>query len=130
MENRLNILILDDEEIVCTRLKPSLEKAGYVVETFTDSRKAKEAIEGRKFDIIVTDLKMANIDGMELFQFAKAKWPETEVIIISGFATVDITRLALQAGVRDVIAKPFRITQLKDLINKIAFEIKGSRGKG
>ena len=127
MEHRLKILILDDEEIVCARLKPSLEKTGYVVETFTDSRKAKEALEQRQFDIVVTDLRMANIDGMELFHFAKQKWPKTEVIIISGFATVDVAREALKAGVRDVIAKPFRISQLKDLINKIASEINSSR---
>lgn len=129
MEQQLKILILDDEEIVCARLKPSLEKGGYLVKTFTDSRQAKEALEREQFDIIVTDLKMANIDGMELFRFAKEKRPETEVIMISGFATVDITRAALQAGVRDIIPKPFRINQLKDLINEIASEIKHSRDK-
>lgn len=129
MEHQLRVLILDDEEIVCTRLKPSLEKAGYIVETFTDSTKAKEALEYQRFDIVVTDLKMANIDGMELFRFAKEKWPDTEVIIISGFVTVDVTRTALQAGVRDIIAKPFRISQLKDLIDEIGSEIKRSRDK-
>ena len=123
MKRRVRILVLDDEEIVCTRLKPSLEKTGYIVETFTDSRKAKEALEHQQFDIVVTDLKMANIDGMELFSYAKERWPKTEVIIISGFATVDVTRAALQAGVRDVISKPFRISYLKELINKIASEI-------
>jgi DNA-binding NtrC family response regulator len=127
MEDELRILVLDDEEIVCTRLKPSLERAGYRVETFTDSRKAKAALEHQEFDIIVTDLKMASIDGMELFRFAKEKWPRAEVVIISGFATVDVTRAALQAGVRDVIAKPFRISELKDLINRIAREIRSAR---
>jgi YesN/AraC family two-component response regulator len=74
----------------------------------------------------VTDLKMANVDGMELYRFVREKWPATQVIIISGFATVDVTREALKAGVRDVIAKPFRISQLKELINKIAAEINHS----
>jgi DNA-binding NtrC family response regulator len=127
MSKQLEILVLDDEEIVCARLKPALEKAGYVVETFTDSRQAKERLEQQSFDIVVTDLKMANIDGMELFRFAKERWPQTKVIIISGFATVDVTRTALQAGVRDVIAKPFKISQLKDLINKVAAEIDQSQ---
>lgn len=127
MEQDLRILVLDDEEIVCARLKPALEKAGYVVETFTDSRLAKEAIERREFDIVVTDLKMAHIDGMELFRLAKERRPETEVIIISGFATVDVTRTAMRAGARDVIAKPFRINELKDLINQIADEIRRGR---
>ena len=124
MDSKLKILILDDEEIVVVRLKPALEKEGYIVETFTDSRKAKERLEQQKFDIVVTDLKMANIDGMQLFHFIKEKWPKTEVIIISGFATLEIAREALQEGVRDVIAKPFKISQIKELINKIGATMK------
>jgi len=123
MQQQLEILVLDDEEVVCTRLKPALEKNGYRVETFTDSRLAKQRLEEHQFHIVVTDLKMAGIDGMELYHFVKDKWPDTRVIIISGFATVDITRAALQAGVRDIIAKPFKISQLKELIEKISSEI-------
>jgi DNA-binding NtrC family response regulator len=119
MDSKLKILILDDEEIVVTRLKPSLEKEGYIVESFTDSKQAKERIEAYKFDIVVTDLKMADMDGMQLFRFIKEKWPDTEVILISGFATLEVARKALQEGVRDIIAKPFKISQIKELIKKI-----------
>ncbi|MEJ2104793.1 MAG: response regulator [Ignavibacteriaceae bacterium] len=124
MNTKLKILVLDDEEIVVTRLKAALEKDGYIVETFIDSRLAKERIEQNKFDIVVTDLKMANIDGMQLFQFIKQKYPDTEVILISGFATLDVVKNGLQAGVRDVIAKPFKISQIKELINKIAADMR------
>jgi DNA-binding NtrC family response regulator len=123
MDTKLEILVLDDEEIVCTRLKAALEKAGYVVETYTDSRLAKNRIEQHRFDIVVTDLKMANIDGLELFQVAKAKWPDCEVFLITGFATVEVTREALQKGVRDVIAKPFKIAQFKKIIDQAAERI-------
>jgi DNA-binding NtrC family response regulator len=122
MDRRLTVMILDDEEVVCARLKPVLEKAGYSVETFTDSRQAKERLAQKQFDIVVTDLKMANIDGLELSRFAQERWPQVKVIIISAFATVDVTRMALQAGVRDVISKPFRIAQLKEAIDRIATE--------
>ena len=71
MDSKLEILVLDDEEIVCTRLKAVLQKAGYIVETYTDSRLAKSRIDQHRFDIVVTDLKMANIDGLELYQVAK-----------------------------------------------------------
>lgn len=124
MNTILKILVLDDEEIVVTRLKTALEKDGYIVETFIDSRLAKERIEQNKFDIVVTDLKMANIDGMQLFQFVKQKYPDSEVILISGFATLDVVKNGLQAGVRDVIAKPFKISQIKELINKIAVDMR------
>ena len=124
MNSRLEILVLDDEEIVCTRLKSVLEKAGYAVETFTDSTQAKNRIEQHRFSIVVTDLKMANIDGMELFQLVKNKWPDSEVILITGFATVEVAREALQKGVRDVIAKPFKIAEFKKIVDQIADRIK------
>ena len=120
MDSKLKILVLDDEEIVCTRLKAVLEKAGYIVETYTDSRLAKDRIDQHRFDIVVTDLKMANIDGLELFQVAKEKWPDCVVFLITGFATVEVTREALQKGVRDVIAKPFKIAQFKKIIDQAA----------
>ena len=119
------ILVLDDEEIVCARLKPMLEKCGYIVETFTNSLQAKERIDEHRFDLIVTDLKMSNINGMELFKLAKERWNDTEVIIITGFATVDVTRQALQSGVRDIVAKPFKISHLKEVIKTIVTEKRG-----
>jgi DNA-binding NtrC family response regulator len=124
MNKALEILVLDDEEIVCTRLKSSLKKAGYVVEAFTDSRKAKNRLEQHHFNIVVTDLKMAHIDGLQLFQLAHEKWPDCETVIITGFATVEVTREALHKGVRDVIAKPFKIADFIKIIDQIADRIK------
>ena len=123
---KIEILVLDDEEIVCARLKPSLEKAGYAVEIYTDSLKARDRLSEHYFDIVVTDLKMANIGGMELFRFVRDKWKNTEVIIISGFVTVDVTREALQSGARDVIPKPFKISHLKEVIDGIVKEKRSS----
>ncbi len=127
MSDKLEIMIIDDEEIVGTRLKPALEKEGFVVETYTDSRQAKERLEAHRYDILVTDLKMAEVDGMELFRFVKELHPDTAVILISGFVTVEVTREALQAGVADVIQKPFRISRLKEVINTIAEKITGKQ---
>ena len=126
MNSQLEILVLDDEEIVCARLKPALEKEGYRVETFTDSLGAKQRLQEHNFDIVVTDLKMAEVDGLALLRFVKATRPETRVIIISGFATVDVTREAFQTGVCDVIAKPFKISKLKDVIKRVAAECRPS----
>ncbi len=123
MEKQLDILVVDDEAIVCARLKPALEKDGYAVETFTDSVRARKRLDEHEFDIVVTDIKMAEVDGMELLTFVREKWPKTRVIIISGFATIDVTREAFQQGVCDVLAKPFKIRQLKELINRVASEI-------
>jgi DNA-binding NtrC family response regulator len=123
MDRQLEILVVDDEAVVCTRLKPALEKEGYRVETFTESTLARKRLEEKSFDIVITDIKMAEIDGTELLNFVRNKWPKTRVIIISGFATVDVTRAAFQAGVCDVLAKPFKIRQLKELIGRVSSEI-------
>jgi DNA-binding NtrC family response regulator len=128
MEEKLEILVLDDEEIVCTRLKPPLEKSGYTVECYCDSRQAKARIEQHRFDIVITDLKMAHIDGMQLFELAHDKWPDCEIIIITGFATVDVTREALHKGVRDVIAKPFKIAEFIKIVDQLADSIREKKG--
>lgn len=120
MKRKIEIMVLDDEAIVGSRLKPSFEKAGYAVESFIDSRKALERLREKHFDIVVTDLKMANVDGMEIHRFAKEQSPDTVVIIITGFATVETARKALQSGVYDFIAKPFKISQLREIIEKAA----------
>jgi DNA-binding NtrC family response regulator len=128
MDRQLEILVVDDEAIVCARLKPALEKDGYTVETFTDSARARKRLAEHRFDIVVTDIKMAEVDGMELLTFVREKWPKTRVIIISGFATIDVTREAFQKGVCDVLAKPFKIRQLKELIGRVASEIQSGDG--
>jgi DNA-binding NtrC family response regulator len=127
MKRQLEIMVLDDEAIVGARLQPSLEKAGYLVESFIDSKEALKRIHEKRFDIVVTDLKMANVDGMEIHRFAKERWPDTVVIIITGFATVETAREALQSGVYDFIAKPFKISHLREIIEKAGREIEASR---
>ena len=116
MKGKRKILILDDEPIVCERLKPALEKSGFEVETYTDSQKAIDRLVEKKFDVLVTDLKMQGPDGIDVLRFAREQAPATKVIIITGFATVDTAREAMRSGAVEFIPKPFKITQLRDLI--------------
>jgi DNA-binding NtrC family response regulator len=116
MRGKRKILILDDEPIVCERLKPALEKIGFEVETYTDSQKVIDRLMQEKFDVLVTDLKMQGPDGIDVLRFAQEHAPATKVIIITGFATVDTAREAMRSGAVDFIPKPFKITQLRDLI--------------
>jgi DNA-binding NtrC family response regulator len=123
MNTIFNICIVDDEQIVCERLKPLLEKNGYQVESYIDSKAALERLSEKKFDILITDLKMGKPDGLELLNFTRTHSPKTKVIIITGFATVETAREAMKSGAVDFIAKPFRLSQLRDLIIKISNEI-------
>ncbi len=87
-ETKLRVLVLDDEPIVCKRLQPALEKLGFEVDTFTQSVEAMHQIQQTNYDIVITDLKMKEIDGMRFLEEAKKQNPKTEVIVITGFATM------------------------------------------
>jgi DNA-binding NtrC family response regulator len=113
------IAILDDEPIVCERLKPALEKAGFSVEAFTNGQDVIDRFTKSRFDVLVTDLKMQKPDGLEVMKFVKEKSPATKVIIITGYATVETARDAMKGGAVDFIAKPFKISQLRDLITTV-----------
>jgi DNA-binding NtrC family response regulator len=120
MERRLRVLVLDDEPIVGKRLQPALAKVGCDVEVFEAPRPALERIEETRFDVVVTDIRMTEIDGIEVLEKVLARWPETRVIMITGYATVEVAREAMAKGAFDFIAKPFKPHELRDVIAKAA----------
>jgi len=124
MIEKPSVLLVDDEEIVLKRLKPSLEKSGYCVETFGDGASAMQRLEEKDFDIIVTDLRMPGLDGMQLLEYVVAGMKKTKVILITGYATIEIAREALVKGAFDFIAKPFKPNDLREVITRAAKELK------
>ena len=124
---KTSILILDDEAIVLKRLKPALEKAGYEVEIFTRSAEASDRINEKDFDIVITDLKMEGIDGMQFLTRVKDRSPSTEVIVITGFATMETAKESFQKGVLDFLAKPFKLGEILDTVKKAEKKIQGTR---
>ena len=119
MKRQVRVILLDDEPIVCERLKPALEKIGFYVEAYTKSQDVIDRFSKEKFDVLVTDLKMQKPDGLEVMNFVKQQSPSTKVIIITGFATEETAEEALEGGAIEFIAKPFKISQLRDLILSI-----------
>ena len=115
-----HILILDDEPIVGKRLKPALEKFGCQVEVFEDGKKALERFNEKHFDIVVTDVRMEEVDGLQVLEQVKAKSENTKVIIITGYATIEVAREALIKGAFDFIAKPFKPNDLRVIIERAA----------
>ena len=124
-ENKLKILVLDDEPIVCKRLQPALEKLGFEVDTFTQSVEAMHQIQQTAYDIIITDLKMKEIDGMRFLEEAKKRHPHSEVIVITGCATMETAKQSFQKGVFDFIAKPFKLSEIQDVVTRAAAKIRG-----
>jgi len=125
-ENKLRVLVLDDEPIVCKRLQPALEKLGFEVDTFTQSVEAMHQVQQSAYDIVITDLKMKEIDGMRFLEEVKKQRPQTEVIVITGFATMETAKQSFQKGVFDFIAKPFKLSEIQDVVTRAAAKIRGA----
>lgn len=122
MNTRARILILDDEPIVGERLKMSLEREGFIVEAFSSSAEAINSLKEECYDILVTDLKMSRPDGIEVLRVAKQLCPDIKPVVITGFATRKTAEEAMQSGAIEFIAKPFKISQLKDLMMALSKE--------
>jgi len=122
MTPKTKIIVVDDEPIVGERLKMSLERAGFHVDTFTSSLEALSRLKVEDYDILVTDLKMGSPDGMEVLRTAKRIRPHIKPVVITGFATKDIAEEAMRSGAVEFIAKPFKISQLKLLLISLSSE--------
>lgn len=124
---KVRVMILDDEPIVGKRLGPALAKHGFEVEVFTDPTEALARIDEEVFDIVVTDLRMEGVDGIQILEHIMSSSKNTRVILITGYATVEVAREALVKGAFDFIAKPFKPKDLRAVINKAALSL-GHKG--
>jgi DNA-binding NtrC family response regulator len=120
MARNLQIMLVDDEPIVGKRLKPALAKYGMEVEVFEDAGLALKRLNEKEFDIVVTDVRMEDVDGIQVLETVLARSERTKVIIITGYATVEVAREALVKGAFDFIAKPFKPGDLRAAIDKAA----------
>ena len=122
------MMVVDDEPIVGKRLKQIFDKAGYNTEVFTDGRSALKDLHRNIYDIIVTDLRMDDVDGMKILEEAIEINPHIKVIMITAFAEMEIAKEAFKKGVFDFIAKPFKIDDLRKVIARAEKEISKTRG--
>ena len=116
-------MIVDDEPIVGKRLKQALSKFGIEVEVFEDSERALNRLEDKNFDIVVTDIRMEKVDGIQILESVLEHSDHTKVIIITGYATIEVAQEALTKGAFDFIAKPFKPDDLRSVINKAALSL-------
>ena len=120
------IMVIDDEKIVVNMTKMHLVKEGFEVETFLSAAPALERLKEEKFDVVVTDLKMKGIDGMEVLRTIKRLYPDIQVIMITAFAHLNTSIEAFRGQVFDFFPKPFKIKDFVASINRAL----GRTGKG
>lgn len=116
------IMVIDDENIVGVMIKNSFEQDGYVVEPFLDATTALARLKEKKFDLVITDLKMKDVDGMEVLNSIKNEFPDIKVIMITAFASMDAAVEAFRKSVDDFFAKPIKIADLKATVQKLLNE--------
>jgi DNA-binding NtrC family response regulator len=120
MAGPIEVLVLDDEEVVCERLKASLEKKSYQVETYTESQVAMDRLAEKRFDVVVTDVKMKGPSGMDILHFVKRQYPTTQVIVITGYGSIENIREAEYGGAFEFINKPFTSAAMENLVKRAA----------
>ena len=115
-ESRPHILVIDDEAIALSNMSHVLIKEGYDVTTCKDGESGLNALRHTRFDLVLTDLHMPGIDGMDVLQHVHVTIPETPVIMITGHATLDSAVKAMKRGAYHYIAKPFRLDEAREIV--------------
>ncbi|MBN1822798.1 MAG: response regulator [Endomicrobiales bacterium] len=115
---RTKVLVVDDEKGICSLLSRELTKSGYDVHVASAAEQALQMAEKEQYIVAITDLKMPGMGGMAFLKEIKKKNPGIEVIIITGFGTMETTMEAFQAGAIDYVLKPFNIEDLKLKVKK------------
>ena len=119
---RTAILVVDDDADMREWVKEELEHEGFVVETASGGRKGVERVKAGGIDLVVSDVKMPDLDGLDLLREVREVSPSPFVIIVTGFGSIDTAIRAVKLGANDYITKPFKIDQLVLSIDKALAE--------
>ncbi|NCS66658.1 MAG: Fis family transcriptional regulator, partial [Hydrogenophilales bacterium CG_4_8_14_3_um_filter_62_83] len=114
--NAGRLLIVDDERVALRNLEHILKKAGHEVTATTSGSNALVLLQKLPFDLVLTDLKMEKMDGMQVLRRSRELAPDTEVIMITGYATLDSAVEAMKEGAFHYIAKPYRIEEVRQVV--------------
>ncbi len=118
LDRKYRMLVVDDEEIARNNLEHILKKEGYGVVSVTNGVQAIHQLEACEFDVILTDLRMEKVDGMELLEKTKSKYQDIEVIIITGYATIPSAVESIKKGAYQYIAKPFQLEEIRSAVKQ------------
>src|ERR671925_709777 len=118
MSEPATLLVADDDPGLRESLERTLTREGYRVLLASDGRAALERLQSGAVDLILTDLKMPGLTGLELLRAAKAIAPDVDVILLTAFGTVEEAVKAMKDGAYDFLTKPFRREQLLKLVDK------------
>lgn len=118
MGDDINLLVVDDEQEICNLLQDVLNTEGYRVDVCNGGRHALDCISENEYDAVITDLKMPDVDGLQVARAAKERSKETATIVVTAYASLETAIGALRTGVDDYICKPFDIDNIVDVVRR------------
>jgi len=117
-ESKPRVLVVDDEPNICDLLDELLSRQGYAIETCLNGQDALDKIRDGGYDMVISDLKMPGINGIELIRTVKSESPDTATVLVTGYATVETAVEALRFGADDYVTKPFNIEELRKVVSR------------
>jgi DNA-binding NtrC family response regulator len=117
-KSRIKILVVDDERGLCAGIQEALRREGYVVDAANDAAAALELIGERLYNLVLTDMKMPGIDGLQLLKLAKQKSHDTQFILMTAYGTIESAVAAMKEGACDYLPKPLDMLRLRALVLK------------
>jgi DNA-binding NtrC family response regulator len=124
MPNSVKLLIVDDERIALRNLEHVMKKEGYDVTSTQSGMNALKLLDEMQFDVVLTDLRMEKVDGMQVLAKSRERHPDSEVIMITGFATLDSAVDAMRHGAFHYIAKPFKLDEVRQVVKEAVAKVK------
>ena len=122
-KKKLSVLVVDDEEVVRTGICRILERQGLSIHTAADGSEALEIMANQAIDLVLLDIKMPGMDGIEVLQHIRATYPNTVVVMITGHPTIQSAIECTKLGAVDYLVKPFRVDELESLVLKAQKEV-------
>jgi DNA-binding NtrC family response regulator len=121
--NQIRMLIAEDDEILGTMLRDFLQKPERELQVKKNGQEAIRDFKNQPYDIVIADLMLPGADGLQVLKEVKARYPECEVIIITGYASLDTAIQAIRGGAYDYIRKPFKLEELEVAVKNASEKI-------
>jgi DNA-binding NtrC family response regulator len=119
MPDGLSLLVVDDDKALLEVLTTLLSQEGHNVVAVPSGYEAFDLLGQREFDLVLVDLKMRRMNGLELLEAEKVRHPEARIVVMTAYATVDAAVQALRSGAYDFLTKPFKLTDLRAIIRRV-----------
>ena len=128
MNNKAKILIVDDERVALKNLEYIMKKEGYEVVGTQSGPNALRYLDEQPFDVVLTDMRMEKVDGMQVLKKCRERHPDTEVIMITGYATLEAAVETMKLGAFSYIAKPFKLDEVRKAVKEAVERVELKKG--